>query len=147
MSRLEFGSKSYSFFNLLDTRAALQDPSYSNLSYSTEPPSLPNPKPSPLRAPLLPFAVERKERRGRGREGKLRHIFVDPRRSSPKTCWDSCPLSVFPISMAFPCFLWSCRLVWCSAARLDARKKGKRSGIAVVVVVIPFALVVCKGNP
>jgi hypothetical protein len=30
---------------------------------------------------------------------------------------------------------------------LDAKKKGKWSGIAVIVVVIAFALVVCKGNP
>jgi hypothetical protein len=49
--------------------------------------------------------------------------------------------------MAFPRCSWCCHLVWCSAARLDARKKVKRSGIAVIVVAIAFALVVCKGNP
>jgi len=94
--------------------------------------------------------VETKERRGREekrREGKLGHVFVDPPGSSPKTGWDSSPLFIFPFSMTFPCCSWWCRLVWCSAARMETRKKGKRSGIAVIVVVIAFALVVCKGNP
>ena len=100
---------------------------------------------TPLRRHSL--AWKNREGRWRGREGKLGHVFVDPHRSSPKTGWDSSPLSVFPISMAFSCCSWWCRPVWCSAARLDARKKRKRSGIAVVVVVIPFTLIVCKGNP
>ena len=30
---------------------------------------------------------------------------------------------------------------------LDARKKGKQSGIVVVVVIIAVAFVVCKGKP
>lgn len=37
--------------------------------------------------------------------------------------------------------------MWCSAARLDVRKKGKRSGIAVVVVIITIAIVSLKGKP
>lgn len=37
--------------------------------------------------------------------------------------------------------------MWCSAARLDVRKKGKRSGIAVVVVIITIAVVSLKGKP
>jgi hypothetical protein len=94
--------------------------------------------------------VERKERRGeeeKRREGKQGHVFVDPSRSSPKISWDSSPLSIFPIPMVFSRCSWWCRLVSYSAVRLDAKKKGKRSGIAVVVVVIAFALVVCKGKP
>jgi len=38
-------------------------------------------------------------------------------------------------------------LVWCSVARLDVRKKGIQSGIAVFVVVIAVAFVVFKGKP
>ena len=80
----------------------------------------PNPKavaPYLRRHPFLPWKQRREE--------KLGHVFVDPHRSSPRTGWDFSPLSVFPISMAFPrCSCW-CRLVWCCASRLDARKKGE----------------------
>ena len=70
---------------------------------------------SPSSLPAPPFSVTR-SRKEKGeeekrREGKLGHVFVDPRRSSPKTCWDSSPLSVFPISMVFPCCSWWCPCV------------------------------------
>jgi len=77
-----------------------------------------NPKPSPLPAP--PFAVTRsRKERGEGeeekrREGKLGHVFVDPRHSSPKTDWGSSPLFDFPISMVFPLCSWWCPM--CGAA-------------------------------
>ena len=72
--------KSYSFFKLLDTRARYR-------TLATVPP--PNTKPSPLPAPSFAVTRSRKER-GEGeeekrREGKLGHIFVDPRRYSSKT--------------------------------------------------------------
>ena len=49
--------------------------------------------------------------------------------------------------MASPRYSWWCRLVWCSAARLDARNKGERSGIAIVVIVIAVAFDIFKGKP
>ena len=84
MSRLEFGPKSYRFFSCWTPGPVLQGSRYSTAPF-------PYPKPSPLLAPPLPFAVETKERR----EGKLGHVVVDPHHSSPKTGWGSSPLSVF----------------------------------------------------
>jgi hypothetical protein len=37
--------------------------------------------------------------------------------------------------------------MWCSTVRLDAREKGKRSGIAVGAVVIAVVLVFLKEKP
>jgi hypothetical protein len=54
---------------------------------------------------------------------------------------------LFRISMASPRCSWWCRLVWCSAVRLDARNKGERSVIAVVVIVIAVAFDLFKGKP
>ena len=90
----------------------LQDPCYSNHSYSTNPLQTLSRRPSVRRHFLLPWKERREEgEEEKRREGKLGHVFVDPRRSSPKTCWDSSPLSVFPISMVFPCCSWWCPCV------------------------------------
>ena len=124
-----------------------QDPCYSNHSYSTNPLQTLSRRPSLRRHFLLPWKQRREEgEEEKRRKRKLGHVVVNPHRSSPKTGWGSSPLSVFPISMAFPCFLWSCRLVWCSAPRLDARKKGKQSGITIVVAVIAVTFVLFKGK-
>ena len=149
MLRLEFGPKSYSFLSCWTPEPVLQGSRYSNLCYSTNPLFLNlSHRPSLRRHSLSPWKQRREEgEEEKRREGKLGHVFVDPPGSSPKTGWDSSPLFIFPFSMTFPHCSWWCRLVWYSAARLDAKKKGKQSGIAVVIVVFAFALVVCKGKP
>ena len=76
-----------------------------------------------------------------------RHTLESKEFKLSRIGWDSFPLSVSPISMVFPRCSWWCCLVWCGAARVDARKKGKRSGIAIGVVVIIVAFVVLKEKP
>jgi hypothetical protein len=142
MSRLEFGSKSYSYFKLLGGRATLQYACYSN-------PTLPLANPKAVTPPCAAtlFCRGNKGEDEKRKRGELGHVFIDPRRSSPKIGWGSFPLSVFPHLHGFPRCSWWCHFVWSSTARLDARKKGKQSGIVVVVVITAVAFVVCKGKP
>jgi len=148
MLRLEFGPKSYSFLSCWTPEPVLQGSRYSNLCYSTNPLFLNlSHRPSLRRHSLSPWKQRREEgEEEKRRKRKLGHVVVNPHRSSPKTGWGSSPLSVFSISMAFSRCSWWCRLVWCSAPRLDARKKGKQSGITIVVAVIAVTFVLFKGK-
>jgi len=125
MSCLEFGTKSYRFFKLLDGRAHVQDPYYS--TRATVP--LPFLNLNLRRHPQIERTERVEGEEEKRREGRLEHVFVDPRRSTPKIGWGSFPLSVFPISIACSRCSWWSRLVWCSAARLDARKKLRVNGV------------------
>jgi len=55
-----------------------------------------------------------------------RHTLESKEFKLSRIGWDSFPLSVSPISMVFPRCSWWCCLVWCGAAMVDARKKGKQ---------------------
>ena len=113
-------------------------------------------KPSPLLVPST-FAVTRsRKERGRGREekrreGKLGYVFVDPRRSSPKTGRDSFPLLVFPQFGSLPrCSWWfpMCAAAWGQLKGYRDPRRQENGGESLFgSSPLPSSLIFSRGNP
>ena len=161
MTRLEFGSNNYSFFEV-GRRAG---PHYSTGRYSkcttVHPwtvPTPPNPKLAPLPVPPPLVAVDQKNREGEGageeekrREGRLGHAAVHRRRSSSKTGRDSVPLLVFSqfgslprCSLLFPHVCCSLGAIEVLPWPLPPRKPW---GIVHWIVTVAIAFDLFKGKP
>jgi len=152
MLRLEFGSNGYSFFKLLGGQTRATWPPMN--STQTPPLQTLSCRPSLCRHPLLP-CIKRTER-GEGeeekrREGRLGHVIVHRRRSSPKTGRDSFPLLVSPQFGSFPRCSWWFPHACCSLEAIEGvpwpSPPGKRWGIVDWIVAIAVSFVDLKGKP